>query len=193
MGKGGSAVSSLPDPGTATSPNAAAHQGGVHDKKGQSGAFPLPFEYPQNSYTDTAHSAEAAGFYRIDVRLKPLPEPLFEVASSTWVDAISQPGPNDIWQYGTSKSVIWNNGLLQGSMVSIYVLHDAPAGLVDTNPDPMSVQPKIWFRFATNVPNSGSYTTDPAMLNGNGNAYKILVVSDKNYWDMSQGLFILQP
>lgn len=148
-----------------------------------------------NSYTDTAHSEQPCGFFRIDVRLKPLPQPptLFDVDHSTWADAISQPGANDIWQYGTSKSVVWNNSLLHGSTVTIYVLHDSPTGLADTNPEPKIVLRKSWFRFASNVPNSGIHTTDPSTLSGNGNAYKILEVSNDGYWDMSQGLFILQP
>ena len=27
-------------------------------------------DYPQNSYTDTAHNAESTGFYKVDVQLK---------------------------------------------------------------------------------------------------------------------------
>lgn len=118
---------------------------------------------------------------------------LDDIDSGTWVNAVSQPENGSVWMYGTPESVIWNRSLLQGTSVSIYVLHDDPTDLSVSDPDPIAVEGKNWFRFASGVTNSGTYTADPSRLQGNGNAYKILVVSDENYWSMSQGQFTLQP
>lgn len=116
-----------------------------------------------------------------------------DIDTGTWVDAISQPASDDIWVSGIPESVVWNNSTLQGALVSIYVLHDSSSSLTDLNPDPSIVEGKNWLRFASGVTNNGTYTIDPSALQGNGNSYKILVVSDEDYWDMSEGLFSLQP
>jgi hypothetical protein len=112
-------------------------------------------------------------------------------------DALLSPNGGEIWISGSQQTVSWMNQYITGDSVDLYVLHDSPCGLLDkTNAEiGKLINQKLWYRFATQVPNTGSYSVDPAALNGGGNAYMVLVVShsDNSKFDLSDGMFTLQP
>jgi len=112
-------------------------------------------------------------------------------------DAVITPSNGDYWIYGTSESITWSTRDIAGRTVNLYVLHDNPAEIFSPGaisvPSPQYVNSAYWYLFASDVPNTGSYTVDPASLNGQGNAYIVLVVSDEGYWDISEGMFTLAP
>lgn len=71
-------------------------------------------------------------------------------------------------------------------------MHDNPSDLTDYASSPSDLlSNKNWYQFASSVDNTGSYSVDPADLNGGGNAYVILIVAVDG-WDVSDGTFTLQ-
>jgi hypothetical protein len=104
--------------------------------------------------------------------------------------AVSSPNDNTCWFNGQSVAITWDTTQIQGNTVSVYILYDNPAGIDDSSPDVSVIMSRYW-GFVTETENTGSLTIDPAILGGNGNGYKILIVSDIGYWDMSDGAFNL--
>lgn len=71
-------------------------------------------------------------------------------------------------------------------------LHDDPSNLTEYASSPNDLlQNKNWYKFADAVDNTGSYSIDPANLNGIGNAYVLLIVATDG-WDVSDSTFTLQ-
>ncbi len=110
-------------------------------------------------------------------------------------DALISPNGGESWFDGQRQNISWMNKYITGDTVDLYVLHDAPIGLLDKydNEIGTAINARNWYKFASSVANTGSYTVDPADLNGNGNAYMILVVSSENNsdFDLSDGVFSL--
>jgi len=106
-------------------------------------------------------------------------------------EAVISPGNGSVWVYDTFENVLWDSSSISGSTVNLYVLYDDPSDINDTAPDTLLVENKNWGKFASDISNSGTYSVNPRVLNGIGDAYKILVVSDNMDWGMSQGTFEL--
>ena len=105
--------------------------------------------------------------------------------------ALTSPNGGELWVYGKTQTVQWDTSVIKGSSVTLYVLHDDPLGLVFYSTLDELLKNKNWYQFANNIPNTGSYSVDPASLNGNGNAYVVLIVSDSGDWDISDNMFTL--
>ncbi|MCF6442923.1 serine/threonine protein kinase [Pseudoalteromonas luteoviolacea] len=106
------------------------------------------------------------------------------------VDAITFPKAFDIYTMGKTSEITWDPNKLQGKYLQFYVLHDNPKGLgnkTDVNID--TVYNKRWYLFSTHIANTGHYELDPALFNGRGNNYKLLVISDLGYWSVSEERF----
>ena len=101
-------------------------------------------------------------------------------------DVITSPASNATLTIGTSATVNWNTSSLNGETLKMYVLHDDPTGLIFDN---TLLSQKNWYMFAENISNNGSYSFNPSILNANGSAYKILMVSNMGDWAVSSGLF----
>jgi hypothetical protein len=110
-------------------------------------------------------------------------------------DALISPNGGEAWMNLQAQTVRWRTEYITGPSVDLYVLHDDPVGLYDkTDPNiGATINAKLWMRFAGNVPNTGTYTVDPAALQGIGNAYRVLVVStsDNSKFDLSDANFSL--
>jgi hypothetical protein len=124
------------------------------------------------------------------------PTDIVSGASVVDANAVTSPNGGEVWLSGTSQNVTWNNQLITGSTVELYVLHDDPSGLLDANNQAQLntvINAKNWHHFAQAVPNTGSYQLDPALMAGSGNAYIAMVVSsqDKSIFDIGNGMFTL--
>jgi hypothetical protein len=89
---------------------------------------------------------------------------------------------------GSSATITWNQSVLTGDTIKLYVLHDNPTGLVLNN---TILTQKNWYLFGDNLSNTGSFAFNPLIMNGTGNAYKILAVSNTGNWSVSSGTFTL--
>ena len=106
--------------------------------------------------------------------------------------ALQQPNGGEVWYYGNSETISWYTGMLSGSTVDIYILHNDPSDLADyASSYNMIMENKNWYKFGEKINNTGNYTIDPESLNGIGNAYVILIVSDTGEWDISNSTFRL--
>lgn len=110
--------------------------------------------------------------------------------------ALIAPNGGQIWKSGQQETITWMTEFITGASVDLYVLHDDPKGLVGNVSQTVgaTVNSKIWYKFAGELNNTGSYKVDPAILKGEGNAYMILVVSttDNTKFDISDNTFTLQ-
>lgn len=106
------------------------------------------------------------------------------------VDAISKPQAYEVYNVGQRNHIVWNNDALKGNMVAIYVLHDSPHNIGNgTNVHFPTVLKRRWYLVSDRTLNSGSYELDPSQFNGQGNAYKILIISEAGYWAVSDERF----
>jgi len=109
--------------------------------------------------------------------------------------ALISPNGGEIWQNSENQMVSWRVRYITGSTVDLYVLHDDPSGLYDRTNQNIGeiVNSKRWFKFASSIPNIGSYDLDPSEMGGSGNAYMVLVVStvDNSQFDISDSTFSL--
>jgi len=112
-------------------------------------------------------------------------------------NALTYPNNNEIWISGTSETIKWNtspcHGINGNGTIDLYVLHDDPSPRDKLQNDSLSLEMQMnWYKIASDLPNNGEYKIDPKILNGNGNAYVILIVYDDNTWDISDSTFILK-
>ncbi len=107
--------------------------------------------------------------------------------------ALQNPNGNEIWQYDKNETISWDIIKIIGSVVDLYVLHDDPSDLNNYRSSvPFMLESKNWYQFANDINNTGSYTVNPRDLNGNGNAYVVLIVSNTgSNWDISDRTFTL--
>jgi len=109
-------------------------------------------------------------------------------------DALTSPNGGEVWLSGINETIRWSNTLISGNTVDLYVIHDDWTGLLNNTSQNVGsvINSKKWYKFASNVENTGSYLVDPADLFGNG-SYLILVVSldDNSKFDISNELFSL--
>ncbi|WP_339688490.1 serine/threonine-protein kinase [uncultured Pseudoalteromonas sp.] len=106
------------------------------------------------------------------------------------VTTIITPKALDIYPVGQQKTITWNANKLYGQTVAMYVLHDDSRGIGDKQQVDLNiVNNRRWYQFAEELPNTGEFNLDPALFNGRGNNYKILIVSDLGYWSVSDKRF----
>lgn len=106
------------------------------------------------------------------------------------VDAVHRPLAFEVYQVGKANSIEWNSNTLKGDTVAIYVLHDSPHNIGSGNGAHYpTVVKRRWYMVSDRVENNGNYTLDPAQFNGQGNAYKILIISNTGYWAVSEERF----
>ena len=106
--------------------------------------------------------------------------------------ALSSPNGGEKWTVGQPETIIWSTSKISGRTVNLYVLHDDPSNLHDFSSSLNNLlSNKNWYQFGTNISNTGSYTVDPQNLNGNGNAYVILISDSQNGWDISDSTITL--
>jgi len=111
---------------------------------------------------------------------------------SNLVEAIASPGSDSILYNGLNTEIVWDVSTLSGNNIDIYVLHDDPSDIGGgTNVDLTLLQARNWYKFSDNVINDGSVTLDPAVMNGSGNTYKLLLITDTGKWAISDGIFSL--
>jgi hypothetical protein len=111
---------------------------------------------------------------------------------SDLVEAIVSPSSGSVLYMGLNTSIVWDESTLLGNNIDIYVLHDDPTDIGGgTNVDLALVQARNWYKFADDVNINSSATLDPAVMNGSGNTYKLLVITDTGKWAVSEGLFSL--
>ncbi|GEM_PF-6943457 len=118
------------------------------------------------------------------------PQQILVEGVSQTPSALKSPNGGEHWVSGQRESIIWDASQIAGSAVNLYILFDAP---IHNNLSPKLINSKNWYQFATSVPNTGRYDLDPAVINGSGNAYMVLVVSadDRSQYDMSDQTFSL--
>ncbi len=111
--------------------------------------------------------------------------------------ALKTPNGGESWLYGESHIVSWDSGKLKGSRVDLFVLHDDPSSILENlnRDDATGLESAVasanWYRFAGNISNTGSYGVMTDDLQGSGNAYLVLVVTDAGDWDISDATFSL--
>ncbi|MDP5032869.1 serine/threonine-protein kinase [Paraglaciecola sp.] len=106
------------------------------------------------------------------------------------VDVVFKPEASEVYNIGEKNSIQWDERLLGGQSVSIYVLHDDSRGIGNKlYADSKVIVKRRWYSVAIGVKNTGLYTLDPAQFNGQGNNYKILLVSDNGNWAVSDERF----
>lgn len=109
--------------------------------------------------------------------------------------ALLTPNGGEFWNNDESRTITWNSQTISGGTVDLYVLHDDPEGFTTIN-DPQIgsiINSKNWYKFASAIANTGTYTVNPRIMSGTGNAYRVLVVStsDKSKFDFSDANFSL--
>jgi len=106
-------------------------------------------------------------------------------------DALISPNGGEVWVYDTSKTITWAEPELYGN-IDLYLLQDDPSNLAEVSSTLTELlNSKNWYQFESNISNTGSYTLNPRDLNGNGDAYVILIVDDNENWDISDNTFSL--
>ena len=111
--------------------------------------------------------------------------------------ALIAPNGGESWKNGEERELRWDAGAFSGERLEAYVLHDDPAALLEALQSGEesrirdAVRSARWYRFAANLSDGGSVRIDPAIMGGNGNAYMVLLVSDRGEWDVSDGTFSL--
>ena len=113
----------------------------------------------------------------------------------TLVTAVTQPEAFELYPIGQKKQITWDAHTLLGQTVAMYVLHDNPRGIGDKQQvDIQTLHNKRWYQFAQALPNTGVFEFDPALFNGRGSNYKLLIVSDQGYWSVSDQRFsVINP
>ena len=109
-------------------------------------------------------------------------------------NALTSPNGGENWVYDSTQTITWNNQQITGGTVDLYVLHDNTQDLYNYASSASSLLGnKNWYKFGTNISNTGSHTINPRNLNGNGNQYVVLILadSDSSQWDVSDGVFSL--
>ncbi|MCH9739877.1 MAG: GPI anchored serine-threonine rich family protein [Epsilonproteobacteria bacterium] len=106
--------------------------------------------------------------------------------------ALHSPNGGEIWDSGKNQTIEWDINQLNGSNIDIYVLHDDPSNLTNVSSSlNETLSNKRWYQFADDISNTGVYNVDPIDLNGDGNAYVILIVSANQNWDVSNSTMVL--
>ena len=109
--------------------------------------------------------------------------------------ALITPNGGESWYDGETQTIQWSAEEIIGDYVDLYVLWDDPTGLLDPDDSDISttINSKYWGQFASSIENTGSYTIDPAIMSGTGDAYMVLVVStsDNSEFDLSDSTFSL--
>jgi len=127
----------------------------------------------------------------INLNQKPIPE-INSLAFDNYQDALMSPTKGDRFVIGQNFRVTWDINKITGDNVNIYVLHDDPVGIDTTDGVDMStLKSRNWYKFATNMENNGDIGFDTALLNGVGNAYKLLLISDSGDWTLHRGTFTI--
>jgi len=127
----------------------------------------------------------------INLNQKPIPE-INSLALDNYKDALMSPTKGDKFVIGQAFRVTWDNNKITGDNVNIYVLHDDPVGIDTTDGVDLSIlKSRNWYKFATNMENNGDIGFDAALLNGIGNAYKLLLISDSGDWTLHRGTFTI--
>jgi surface protein len=106
--------------------------------------------------------------------------------------ALQTPNGGETWVYDSNETISWNSGTIDGATVDLYILHDDPSNLNEfssTSADLLNS--KTWYQFESNLLNRGSYTINPRDLNGEGDAYIILIIDSIGAWDISDNTFTL--
>jgi serine/threonine-protein kinase len=106
------------------------------------------------------------------------------------VDSMITPKEYQVYRIGETDTIEWNNDLLGGKQVSIYVLHDDSSNIGNKlYADSEVIIKRRWYNIVINAPNTGEYLLDPSQFNGQGNAYKILIIADNGKWSVSNERF----
>lgn len=108
-------------------------------------------------------------------------------------DALSTPNGGESWTNGSSYNIVFNNTLISGGTIDVYILTDDPTGLNKTDPNLNTVVAgKIWQKGTTLTSPTGSDAVDPANLGSyGGNAYRMLLIDSSGNWDLSDANFSL--
>jgi len=102
------------------------------------------------------------------------------------------PNGGETWTTDVNETISWNSNLF-GDNITLYVLHDDPSDIpaVSSTLNQL-LSSKNWYQFENNISNVGNITINPSILNGNGNAYIILIVDGtEDNWDISDNTFTL--
>jgi hypothetical protein len=107
--------------------------------------------------------------------------------------AIHTPSNGDVFTKGQTSNLVWDMSVLSGGAIDMYVLHDDSTDIGDGAEANLDIiKQRNWYQFAKGVTNNGEMTFDPEIMQGNGNAYKVLMISDQGFWSVSSGTFTLQ-
>jgi len=105
-------------------------------------------------------------------------------------DALLSPKEGDRLVQDQPFRVTWSTSQIGGNYVAMYVLHDNPEGIdVDSGFDVEVIKSRNWYKFAVDMPNNGDIGFDAGLLNGIGNTYKVLLISDSGEWTVHGGTF----
>tara|TARA_R110002167_G_scaffold178893_4_gene378677 strand:- start:3360 stop:6665 length:3306 start_codon:yes stop_codon:yes gene_type:complete len=112
------------------------------------------------------------------------------IKQSLLVDSMITPKEYQVYRIGEIDTIEWNNDLLGGKQVSIYVLHDDASNIGNKlYANSEVIIKRRWYNIVINAPNTGGYLLDPSQFNGQGNAYKILIIADNGKWSVSNERF----
>jgi uncharacterized protein (TIGR02145 family) len=117
------------------------------------------------------------------------------ISNTVHSNSLRTPNGGEEWNNGEIQTIQWSRVYISSAFVDLYVLNDSSDGLLDKSSETLGnvVNTKKWYKFASKIENNSSYELDPALLNGSGNDYMILIVAsdDKTKWDISDGTFSL--
>jgi serine/threonine protein kinase len=112
------------------------------------------------------------------------------IEQSLLVDSITKPQAYQVYNIGEKDTIEWNNELIGGSRVAIYILHDDSTNIGNKlYADTEVIINRRWYNVVINAPNTGVYSLDPAQFYGQGNNYKILIIADNGKWAVSDERF----
>jgi len=111
------------------------------------------------------------------------------------IDVMNKPAAYEVYTIGKQSTIEWNNLRLGGEYVALYILHDDPKNIGNKlYANAKVVKQRRWYMLTYNTKNTGMYTLDPAQFNGQGNNYKILIVSSNGRWAVSDDRFtVINP
>tara|TARA_Y100000296_G_C5178804_1_gene261925 strand:- start:4918 stop:8202 length:3285 start_codon:yes stop_codon:yes gene_type:complete len=112
-----------------------------------------------------------------------------DIVSNRRVDGVISPSDDATLTIGEPYLIQWDAGVIKGKSLTLYINHTnhfSVAGVLSWE----NIKKTSWQIFGQNIENTGSLEIDPVIMMANGvGGFKVLLVSDQGYWDLSDGLF----
>ena len=111
------------------------------------------------------------------------------IVSNRRVEGVISPSNDSTLTIGEPYVIQWDSNVLKGKTLTFYINHTnhfSVSGALSWD----NIKKTSWQIFGQNIENTGSLEIDPVIMMANGvGGFKVLLVSDQGFWDLSEGFF----